>query len=581
MGKRIADANKAVYAVIFLVQIAGLSLLAVYYFFDLSNQFVFWFSVAVSTAAVGLLLVGANNERMGLVALIAFAAVYHFAPLLRGSGAGIGGRLIFSRDEAYQQQVGSLVLQNGTWSSDMGTGPASSYSLYPIMPVLSAIMSNVVGPRAGFVLFSNVMFPILTAVLPIVFYVNSIESLVGDRNWALLAGYIFSLNEQFLFFDSSYAYESLAIVFFTGVIFLISRKLRGSEAALPNILAIALTFTHFWTDFNLVLFLSLFYVAPLVLTRLFRRHAYQDSFALRPNLSTIVIVGTLFVAYTALIAQVYLVRYGAEIAFIFLNLLGTPSRLQPQTTFRTNIEVALIILGQAVLVAYGAVGFLTRKKGPSAFLKVIFFLGGAYLVTILFGLPASVARPILHRGFFFAFIVIAPLVAWTIHKSYGRRKQLMALFLVVTVVSAILIQDPWFRYPDFVAPGSQVYAGTWASGNIMSDQAFISMRAISDTFGAYGRMRDIDLKEPFYSNESLIVSAIVEGRACSLLAPYKGHYVAVSSTTNDWLVRYYIERYYPLPGEQYVALTLHRLTYDPGFDRVFNVGFVSLYYAGC
>jgi len=565
-----------------LFLLVGIALVNAYFFFDMSNQWIFWSSFVVSCGAVGIILVGRGNERMKLLALVAFAAAYHIAPLLRGGGIGISGRLIYSPDETYQQQLGSLVFENGAWKVNMGTGPARLYSLYPVMPILSAIVSNIVGSNAGFVYFSTLTLPVLTAVLPLVFYLKAIEPLVGDRNWALLSTYIFSLNEQFLFFDSAYSYESLGIIFFTAIFFLLLRRFRGSGKMLLSLMILALTFTHFWTDLNLVLFLGIFFITPFILRSFHGRGAFPDSFVLRPTGFTIAIAGALFLAYTALVAQIYLSRYGAEFAFVLLNLLETPRRLQPQTTFLSTAEIVLIIIGQAVLVAYGARGFLTRKSGPSSFLKLIFLMGGTYLVTILFGLPGSVARPILHRGFFFAFMTIAPVVAWTMNRSTRRARQLKALLLVLTIVSVILMQDPgWFRNPDFVATDSQISAGTWASRYVMFGQSFLSMEVVSDTFGAYGRMENIAAREPFFSNRSLIVSALVQGQACSILVPYGGHYVAVSSTTDDWLLRYYVERYYPLPGKQYVAATLQELGGGPSFNRVFNAGFISLYYASC
>jgi len=93
-------------------------------------------------------------------------------------------------------------------------------------------------------------------------------------------------------------------------------------------------------------------------------------------------------------------------------------------------------------------------------------------------------------------------------------------------------------------------------------------------------MRDLDLGEPFYSNESIIVSAIVEGRACVLLKPFGGDYVGLSSNADSWLSRYYIERYYPVTGQQYITRSLSNYDSNANFDRIMNSGYVSLYY-GC
>ena len=91
------------------------------------------------------------------------------------------------------------------------------------------------------------------------------------------------------------------------------------------------------------------------------------------------------------------------------------------------------------------------------------------------------------------------------------------------------------------------------------------------------------MREPFYSNQSLIVVAIVDGTACSLLQPRNGHYLVLSSSTNDWLVRYYVERYSDgtVSGELLVGRIAYYWGSAPGANRIVNSGYVTVYYLIC
>jgi len=555
--------------------------LGIFFFFDLSNQLVLWFSVAVSSMSVGMILARQGHERTRMFALLLFASMYHVAPLLRAREGGIPYRVIYSTDEAYQEQLNSLVFENGVWQPGIGTGLAFSYSFYPIIAILSVIATNVIGQNPSLSHFVNIAFPTATAILPLIFYVGSMKTFTGRTDWALWSGYIFSLNEQFMLFDSTFSYESVGIVFFTLILYLVARRPSGAGKLALIPMLVALTLSHFWTNLNLVLFLTIFYMLPRVISCLSRRvrslTPSSDHRVFEPSLSLTLAALSLLAVYTTLVATISAAKY----ALLIPLMLASETRLAPKTTFRSDPEILLIILGQIVLVAFGSLGFFARKKGPSPFLKLVFLLGGIYLVIMLFGLPSSFARPILHRAFVFSFFVIAPLVAWTVHSSTtAYTRQIKALLLVFTMLSVVLMQDPWFRYPDFMAPDSQIYAGRWARYNLGFGSVFVSMRSVSHTFGAYGRMSDLDL-EPFYVNRTLIETGILEGNIFNLLIRYDGHYMVISSSTNDWLLRYFIERYSLKPGGKYVEAALHYYSSDAHFNRILNSGYISSYCVTC
>jgi len=559
----------------------GLALFVSYYFLDSGDQVLFWASLAVSGVAMGSILASTASFEHKLSALLLFVGALHVGPMLRGHGAGVDSRLIFARDEGYQMQLDSLVQDRGSWRPDIGLGQARSYSNYPLMPMLAVISFQLLGPRTGGVYFANLLLPILSAILPMIWYVKAINVLLRNNRWALWAGYVFALNEQFLFHDNSFSYETLGIIFFTASIYLLTKRDHGGKG-LAVIMIIATTLAHFWTNLNLVVFMTAFYLLPLASFALQLRLDRSDAQVFRPNMSLLVFSVITFVIYLAFVAQTYLRRYGGELVFFLSTIFLPIAREAPGTLFRSELELTLIILGQAILVIFGLIGILSRKGAPSHFLKLTFLVGGAYIVTALFLLPASIARPIIHRTFFFGFFLLAPVVAWTLHKSSSRRlTRLKAMFLVLTLVSVVLIQEPWFRYPNFVADESEVFAANWPRDGVPYASPFISMRSVTDLFGTYGRMNDLGEREPYYSNLSLIFESIRQGNACDILARSHGHYVGLSSSTDEWLIRYYVERYSSQPGAELLKEILQRWSDKSGANRVFNSGPVSLYYLDC
>ena len=371
-------------------------------------------------------------------------------------------RLIYSRDEPYQIQLDQLVIEAKHWAPGMGLGEATAYSNYPMLPILAVTAFQLLGLQSGASFFSSILFPALTAILPMFWYVRSAEAITGSSDWALWSGYVFGLNEQFLFFDASFSYESLGIVFFTATMYLLTRRRKG--AILSSLMIIGLTLTHFWTNINLVLFLAASYLLPRLGTSLKLRLNTLDAQLLRPRVALPVFSAMVFAVYTSFIAQLQLRRYGPEFIFAILALFTPISRKTPEIMYRSGFELALIIIGQAVLVILGAVAFVSKRGSPSRFLKLIFLLGGMDVVVTLFFLPATVARPLIYRAFFFGFFAIAPVVAWTLHKSSrGWRLKIKALLLVLTIVSIVLIQEPWFIYPDFVADNSEIFVAGWAA----------------------------------------------------------------------------------------------------------------------
>ncbi|MGD0176610.1 MAG: hypothetical protein ABSC50_07280 [Candidatus Bathyarchaeia archaeon] len=562
----------------------GLVLLGVYFFFDSGNQLMLWFSILVSSASLSSILAQTGSYKMKLAALLLFASAYHVAPLLRGGGVGLPSRLLYSRDEAYQAQLDSLVLESGTWRPGIGLGPAFAYSFYPSLTMVSVVVANVFGANTGVSFFVNVTFPIVTAVLPLMFYVASMGKILRDANWALWSAYIFILNEQFLFFDSSFAYESLGIIFFTLTIYLLTTRFNRAGKLLTILNILAMTFSHFWTNFNLIFFLAVFYLTPYALRLLYDRRAsvMKTSSLLTLNSTTLLIAVFSFAAYSSFVATIVPLRYGIPLLLVLSQIIAPVSRIAPNPQYRSTFEIFLIILGQLVLIVFGTHGFLSRKVGPLApFLKTIFVIGGIYLMVILFALPGSLAQPVIHRGFFFAFFVLAPVIAWTIARS-GKawRRKMKALLLVLVVVSIVLIQEPWFIYPDFVAPPSQFYAGVWASSHIPFGSPIIGTGSISDTFGTYGRLRDLGVGS-YYGNEHLIVGSFLQRNVSNLLKPYDARYLAFSSNNNSRVLRYFVEQQEStVPGQEFLSNTTQYLDQTPRFDRVLNSGYVSVYYVG-
>ena len=107
------------------------------------------------------------------------------------------------------------------------------------------------------------------------------------------------------------------------------------------------------------------------------------------------------------------------------------------------------------------------------------------------------------------------------------------------------------------------------------------MRQVTDLFATYGRMRDLGESEPYYSNLSLIFHSIYTSKACDILGPSQGHYVALSNSQNRRIVAYYIEPYSGGAGLVFLREILQEWANKAGANRVMASDPVSLYYVDC
>lgn len=558
---------------------ASLVLFGTYFFFDLPNQFLLWAAVLASTISLGIILSGTGDERTKTVAILAFVSAYHLVISIRGNAAGVASRLLIGtgNDEAYQAQLDSLVYASGFWSPGMGIGRANNqYSNYPMLPLLYTSAANLLGPQSGIAFFVNVIFPVATACLPVIFYLNTMRLLLKNNEWAMLTTYVFVLNEQFIFFDAGFSYESIAIVFFTAVLYLGARKLRSPGSVLQALLLVSLTFAHFWTDLNIVLFMCFFYAGPLLFQILRKPDLapYSETSVLTSGLPLLLFAGMAFLAYLLFIATSSATSTGAGVIAVILTILFPAVRYFPGIS-GTLIEVALTVWGKMVLVLLGTMGLLSRGRTPSGYLKLLFIIGGLYIVGLEFGVPQSVSE-ILQRGFFFGFFLVAPVVSWTIVNSKPLMKQFKTLLLVFVMVSMIIGQQP-FLYSSFVASDSLIFAGYWSSARTPFGSPLVALRTTGAAFGGYGGMQDLGEISVFYLNKSIVLDSIYRDNSRDLIIQYNVRYVALSGDTDQTLTTFFIGEY-TLAGNSYVKHVLTDYSGDPMFSRIFNAGNVTLYY---
>ena len=505
----------------------------------LSDNILFYLGVSFVFlgAIVSLTMVSNDRWRFKLLIILSFVCVFH---LLRGGVLQdpTGRTAILETDVSRELRLTSLIIEKGHWQSGMGIERMQYFSYYPLMFVWGAIFSSVTG--VSFELLAGLIFRLIS-ILPLIFFFYSVRHLTEDTNLSLWSTFILSLNEQIFFFDSEYSYESMAIIFFAMILLFLcmcapalSRRTKTmSLLSLTFTSIVALALTHLWTSVNLILLLIVLLFLSVARThfketngRVFRAGAIGLDLKLVLLLALVAIL-----AYNIFVAYNVFDQYAIMGKNVFSNLVLPTEASSPQAFMGfQSYEKGLVYAGLLLLAFYGFVrlskGFKSRDLD---FFDSLFIVGGCYLAILVFFLPITVPKDIAHRGWIFAFVLMAPTIARGFI-GISRQKQLLkyvcAVSMLLPVLSATLIIGPQVYLPPSNRINYESYAsGTWVAHFVVSGSETIVMPIVNDAISPYGMLEDVGrtfggqqyYEKTFSSLYSGSISEAMRGAGCNYL----------------------------------------------------------------
>jgi hypothetical protein len=224
----------------------------------------FWIGVLLFIVPAALRLCQTDVARAERLAIVAFTGLFDFLPTFLRSPQ----HPIFFDELAHWRQA-NVVYDTGRLFQPNPMVSMSQY--FPGLQALTASLRDLSG-LPTFPL--GLILPALLHVIALLGVFVIVERLGHSAHSAGLAAFIYSLNPSFMFFDSQYAYESLAIVLFIWVIAaLLTVQEAGGERSHQAawfgaglILAGACIVTHHLSTYILVVVLLLMAVVTTVRT---------------------------------------------------------------------------------------------------------------------------------------------------------------------------------------------------------------------------------------------------------------------------------------------------------------------------
>jgi hypothetical protein len=418
---------------------------------------------------------------------------------------------------------------------------------------------------------------------------------------------IYMMNPSFLFFSSTFVYESLAIALSVVLILVTLRRQRASRPTLARYtiaaatLCVVLVLTHHVTTLVTIGILSVMAISSRILGR--------DPVAARRAAEVAAFLAAAFLIWLIVAAQATLAYLGPPVIDTirqFIGLLMGEDVTRPLFTAETGLVAPLweriaAIAATAITLAGIAIGVVLawRRMRSSAFALALSSIAVAYPV-ILVVRSTRAGGELAARSSAFAFIgvafVLALAVAWIITSDLVRwriepRHALLTGAAAVLLVGGVVIGTPtWQRLPGpyLVEADSRSFneqsleTASWALQHLGPDREFAGDRLNRLLMGSYGHQRVVFAHGAGTASWAVFVTDSIGPTEVNVLRRGGVEYVVVDRRLATGLpyVGYYFEKAERLrraADEPMRASQLDNFDEAPGASRIYDSGDVQVY----
>lgn len=327
------------------------------------------------------------------------------------------------------------------------------------------------------------------------------ETVTDSPRAGSLAAFAYALNPSFLFFDTQFAYESLAIVLFIWVLVALVRAEAAdgrAEAArwlaLGVLLGAACVVTHHLTSYALIVTLAIATVAALARRR--SRHV-------APSAVLATVLAGAVVAWTAFVASGVVAYLAPHFSGGVAQLLRLVAREQQAHTLFAHSTSPLYEqwAGRlAPVIAFGLVLVALRRvrvtPPRSAFVAVAVVLAGLYFVSLPF-IYTTAGNEGARRSWAFSYLGVAFLAAVAFERL---PRAAIATPLAVVLGSVMLVGNvatginAYYRFPGPASTRSEVRTTTpelraaagWLRATQPAPRRLLTDRESSPAFAFFG-----------------------------------------------------------------------------------------------
>ena len=471
---------------------------------------------------------------------------------------------------------------------------------YPGLELVTAAVSQMSGIgvyESGIVVLGFTRIALAIALFFLFAMATSSSRVAG------IASAIYMTNSHFLYFDSQFAYESLALPLAVCVMYLLVRRGHSDPARwlglsiLAGVAMVGVVTTHHVTAALLAMLLLIW--AAMVWLLKSRDRSRPGRFALATSLLVVfwtVVVASATFAYlgpviTASIGQlVDLVAGNIAARQLFVSRAGDASPLWEKLMGTASAGVVLLLLPLGLLVV--------RYRYRATPIMVTFAIIAVTFPLTLIARFSPLGAEVASRTPEYLFLGIAPIVALTLARlAYkGRFGALQnvgaAAVIIVLTIGGVLVGMPdWSRLPGpylVSADGRSVdaegvAAASWTLENLGPDNNFASDRVNRLLLSAYGRQQVITTYVTGIPIRNLFLDPELGPRDEHIAQAANIQYILADQrlTTGLPVVGHYFDR-----GEEVVVgihdnpldpALLNKFDGEPLIDRVFDGGDIRIY----
>ena len=576
---------------------------------DTGRQFaLFWAGMLVFTLpAVYWLVRRGTGARLRVAVLTAYAGFTYLPKLLRTPDGPL-----YHDEFAHWRQAREILLDGRLFEQNPIVKVVGDF------PGLHSTVASV-SALTGVSIWHGALIVLMVAHLLVVLGVAVLaEEIWQDARIAAVATIVYSLNSSFLFFDTQFGYESLAIPLLVWTLVALHRAMRGPAgrarlgwSAVTVMLSAATIATHHLTALGLLgVMLILCAVATArALRRINPRAVTWTAWALTVA-ATVLVVSYLWVVAPRTAG--YLDPYLARALDQFAGMAGEGGG-GGRTLFRESIApwweraAAFGAQGVAGLGMLAAVLWLRRRREGDAVSRngalTMFVLGSCYFPAALLILTPSGAEGA-RRSWAFSYLgialVVAPVVIWLLDRApFYSGTALLAVCAVVMVGNTAAGMNPSYRFPGPPVFGSDTRsaipevsaASAWLRSTQGRDLRIVADRYSGLIFGSFGGQRPVtgSVSFPTYDLYLAQPGRQLSPRLIEQLSSWRFTYLIVDRRMAREVpeIQIYFETNEPVPHSDKPAFTLGQLTkfdrtpwtikiYDSGNIAIYRFDFASL-----
>ncbi|GAB2619963.1 hypothetical protein Aab01nite_34180 [Paractinoplanes abujensis] len=574
---------------------------------DTGRQFgLFWLGMLVFTLpAVAWLVRRTSSARLRVAVLTAYAGFTYLPKLLRTPDGPL-----YHDEFAHWRQAHQILLDGRLFEQNPIVKVVGDFpGLHSTVASISAL--------TGVSIWHGALFVLITAHLLVVLGVAVLaEEIWPDGRIAAVAAVLYSMNSSFLFFDTQFGYESLAIPLLVWTLVALHRAMRGPAgrarlgwSAVTLVLSAATIATHHLTALGLL-------GVMLILCAVATARALRRSHPRAVTWTAWVLTGSaavLVVTYLAVVAPRtagYLDPYLAKALDQVAGMAGS-SGSGKRTLFRESVAPwweryaafgAQGLAGAAMAAAlwrlrYRRTGDAVSRTGALAMLV----LGSLYFPAALLILTPSGAEGA-RRSWAFSYLgialVVAPVVVALLDHATRRTARaavavaLLAACTVALVGNTAAGMNPSYRFPGPPVFGSDTRsaipevaaASAWLRETQGRDLRIVADRYSGLIFGSYGEQRPVTGSQSFRTYDLYLAQPgrEIPPRLIEQLSSWRFGYLIVDRRMAREVpeIQIYFETNEPVPHDGRPAFTLGQLTkfdHTPWTIKIYDSGNIAIY----